>query len=114
MERCRCIHRLAVFSCLLLFSSAVANAALRPGTSQNAVQLSAQDLPQPSRIADPHAAASENSNPRKTEEFTLSHERYEKAVAYSRAGYTLYFVSFFLTAIVLIALLRLGVAARFR
>src|SRR6266478_635574 len=32
----------------------------------------------------------------KTEQYTLSHERQEKAIAYSRAGYTLYFVSYFL------------------
>ncbi len=30
----------------------------------------------------------------KTEQYTLSHERQEKAIAYSRAGYTLYFVSY--------------------
>ncbi len=27
-----------------------------------------------------------------TDQYTLSHERYEKAVAYSRAGYAVYFV----------------------
>ncbi|HEX4546502.1 MAG TPA: M48 family metallopeptidase [Candidatus Acidoferrum sp.] len=50
----------------------------------------------------------------KTEQYTLSHDRYEKAVAYSRAGYTLYFVSHFWGALVLMLLLRLGVAAKFR
>jgi len=49
-----------------------------------------------------------------TEQYTLSHDRYEKAVAYSKAGYTLYFVSYLFGAIVLILILRLGVAARFR
>ena len=42
------------------------------------------------------------------------HERYEKAISYSRAGYTLYFVSYFLAALVLLLILRLGVAAKFR
>ena len=50
----------------------------------------------------------------KTEQYTLSEDRYEKAVAYSRAGYTLYFVSYFLSFAVLLLLLRLGVAAKFR
>ena len=49
-----------------------------------------------------------------SEQYTLSHEKYEKAVAYSRAGYTLYFLSYILGAIFLILILRLGVAARFR
>jgi Zn-dependent protease with chaperone function len=49
-----------------------------------------------------------------TEQYTLSHDRYEKAVAYSKAGYTLYFVSDLFSAIILILILRLGVAAKFR
>jgi STE24 endopeptidase len=50
----------------------------------------------------------------KTEQYTLSEDRYEKAVAYSRAGYTLYFISYLVSLTVLLLLLRLGVAARFR
>ncbi len=49
-----------------------------------------------------------------TEQYTLSHERYEKAVSYSRAGYTLYFVSYFVGTLVLLLILRLGAAAKFR
>ena len=49
-----------------------------------------------------------------TDQYTLSHERYEKAVSYSRAGYTLYFVSYILAALVLLLILRLGLAAKFR
>jgi hypothetical protein len=45
-----------------------------------------------------------NSN--ETERYTLSHERYEKAVAYSRAGYTLYFLSVFVGFAVLFFALR--------
>ncbi|HKV23461.1 MAG TPA: M48 family metallopeptidase [Candidatus Acidoferrum sp.] len=52
--------------------------------------------------------------PRRLEGFKLSQERYEKAVAYSRAAYTLYFVSVALSAIVLILLLGLGIAAKYR
>lgn len=50
----------------------------------------------------------------KTEQYTLSHEKYQKAVAYSRAGYTLYFLSYILGFIFLLLILRLGIAARFR
>jgi STE24 endopeptidase len=46
--------------------------------------------------------------------YTLSHERYEKAIAYARAEYTLYFVSFFYGTLVLVLILRLGIAARLR
>jgi Zn-dependent protease with chaperone function len=49
-----------------------------------------------------------------TERYTLSHERYEKAVAYSRAGYTLYFVAVFFDIAVLLLVLRLGIAAKYR
>lgn len=51
---------------------------------------------------------------KETEQYTLSHEKYEKAVAYSRAEYTLYFASFFYSAILLLIVLRAGVAAKFR
>jgi Zn-dependent protease with chaperone function len=47
-------------------------------------------------------------------EFHLSHERYEKAVAYSRAGYTLYFVSVGWGIVVLWLLLKTRVVARWR
>jgi len=57
---------------------------------------------------------SQSTEQTKTEQYTLSHERYEKAVAYSRAGYTLYFVSYILGFIFLFLILRLGIAARFR
>src|SRR5262249_7955684 len=46
--------------------------------------------------------------------YTLSHDRYEKAVAYSRAGYTLYFLSVFAGLAVLLIVLWTGLAARLR
>lgn len=49
-----------------------------------------------------------------TDQYRLSRERYEKAVSYSRAGYTLYFISYFLSLLVLLLILRLGVAAKLR
>lgn len=50
----------------------------------------------------------------RTEQYTLSHEKYQKAVAYSRAGYTLYFLSYILGVIFLFLILRVGIAARLR
>jgi len=49
-----------------------------------------------------------------TEQYTLSHERYEKAVAYSRAGYILYFIWVAVGLAVVWLFLRLGIAARIR
>ncbi len=51
---------------------------------------------------------------KRTEQYILSRERSEKAVAYSRAGYTLYFVSYFLGGLFLFLILRLGLAEKFR
>jgi STE24 endopeptidase len=49
-----------------------------------------------------------------TDQYRLSRERYQKAVSYSRAGYILYFISYFLSALVLLLILRLGIAVKFR
>ena len=49
-----------------------------------------------------------------TDRFRLSREKYEKAVAYSRAGYALYFVSVGWGIVVLVVLLKKGVVARLR
>lgn len=49
-----------------------------------------------------------------TDRYTLSHERYEKAVAYSRAGYALYFISVLVGFAVLLVVLRMGLAGRIR
>ncbi|HET9995759.1 MAG TPA: M48 family metallopeptidase [Candidatus Acidoferrum sp.] len=80
----------------------------------SAVTQQTQATPQPESSSQASAPEAKTPEQTKTEQYTLSHDRYEKAVAYSRAGYTLYFVSYFLGAIVLILLLRLGVAAKFR
>jgi len=52
--------------------------------------------------------------PQGTSEYRLSRERYEKAVAYSRAGYRLYFLSVVWGIAVLYLLLRQKVVARIR
>ena len=84
----------------------------RPSASSKAFLVELVDQ-QPSANQNP-TSASPSPEQTKTEQYTLSHERYEKAVAYSRAGYTLYFVSYGLGFIFLFLILRLGIAARFR
>jgi Zn-dependent protease with chaperone function len=77
------------------------------------VQAVKEPAPQPN--SPPSVASSqENSEQTKTEQFTLSHERQEKAIAYSRAGYALYFLSYFLGLATLLVILRSGLAAKFR
>jgi STE24 endopeptidase len=49
-----------------------------------------------------------------TDRFRLSRERYEKAVAYSRAGYALHFVAVAWGMVVLVVLLKMRVVAKLR
>jgi STE24 endopeptidase len=56
----------------------------------------------------------EPPNSRRTEQYTLSQDRYQKAVAYSRAEYILWFLSYAVSIAVLILFLRLGISARLR
>jgi Zn-dependent protease with chaperone function len=70
----------------------------------------------PQRDGSRQNSTSESKTPEqnRTEQYTLSHERQAKAVAYSRAGYTLYFASYFIGGLFLFLILRLGWAAKFR
>ena len=107
-------HRLSPARTLLAFSL-VATSLLffappaRPAYSPSPAQLPTM-APSPAREtpAPPPAA------PTKTEQYTLSHERWEKAVAYSRAGYTLYFIYYLCVVAGLLMILRLGIPARLR
>lgn len=85
-----------------LAPSALAHMPAAPASAQQAD--SAQSLPAETKITEQT----------KTEEYTLTRERRAKAVAYSQAGYTLYFVSYFLGVLFLFLILRLGWAAKFR
>lgn len=112
MRRCVSTHRFLVFLSLFLcfapphvraqpghrgrLSPGLDATQASPGSSRDTQQQSAQ------------------RTQKETDQYVLSHDRYEKAVAYSRAGYTLYFISYFLGMVVLLLILRLGVAARFR
>ena len=62
----------------------------------------------------PGTSSGTETGKHKTDQFRLSRERYAKAVAYSRAGYSLYFVSVAWGIVLLAALLKLRVVARLR
>jgi STE24 endopeptidase len=103
----------------LLVTPAIAAAGGSPAALSTPTTVLAQTSPDgssPTPTPIPGLPKSEHVEPRRgrTEQYTLSEDRYEKAVAYSRAGYTLYFVSYFVSIAVLLLLLRMGVAARFR
>jgi Zn-dependent protease with chaperone function len=74
------------------------------------------ERPTPSQSAMPGSPPAQKTPPQppKTEQYTLSQERYEKAIAYSRAEYVLYFVSYLLGFFVLLVILKFGIAARLR
>jgi STE24 endopeptidase len=104
MGRCVSTHRF--FIAVLLCCAAL--------TTANSAALAAQNRSSAPAASEAPASAAPLVEQTPTEQYTLSHERYEKAVAYSRAGYTLYFVSVSLGLLVLFLLLRLGVAAKLR
>ena len=107
--------RLALFILLgLLFTSAESPFAQESKPPNPSAHI-AQSLPAHSPPALPPSPDSTTPPaPPRTEQYTLSHDRYDKAIAYSRAGYTLYFVSSFTAILVLYLFLRLRIAARFR
>ena len=116
MMRLASCHKFARLFCVLFFffSLLAMRAAANPQPAspmKNGVAQSSTQLPPSSEIP---PLVSNTPDQEKTEQYTLSHEKYEKAVAYSRAGYTLYFLSYILGFLFLFLILRLGIAARFR
>lgn len=79
--------------------------------TQNSTSRTSPQLPPPNEIP---PLVTGTPDQVKTDQYTLSHEKYKKAVAYSRAGYTLYFLSYILGMVFLFLILRLGITARFR
>src|SRR5580704_4139870 len=114
MERCFCFHRFGAAFCLVLcLSSGIC------GSMQAAVMASAQPLTARTATATllrPEIQSSSPAAPQKAKsgEYVLSHDRYEKAVTYSRASYIMYFVSVGLDVLALVVFLRLGMAAKYR
>ena len=114
MNRSSFFPRLVLLILLgLLFSSAERTFAQASETSNPSAPI-AQSLPAHSPPALPPTPDAVPPAQPRTEQYTLSHDRYDKAIAYSRAGYILYFVSSFLGIVVLYLFLRLRIAARFR
>jgi STE24 endopeptidase len=74
-----------------------------PGPRVNAIALQAAP-----------ASASNSSAQTSTSTYDLSPEKYQKAIAYSRAGYRLYFLSVFWNLAILLFLLRTGFLAKLR
>ena len=114
MERWAGLHRFPLILCI--FSSAVVCA---QGFAQTPpAKGTPHATPPAERVLDRRdetpLAAPATAPKTETEKYTLSQDRYEKAIAYSRAGYTLYFVMSFFDILVMILILQLGVAAKFR
>src|SRR5258708_8099976 len=107
-------HRFALILCASLFFAMASRCSAGSAPSAHAEPPAAQTLPQPGGSSQSSPTESKTAEQRRTEQYTLSHERQVKAAAYSRAGYTLYFVSYFLGGLFLFLILRLVWAAKFR
>src|SRR5216683_2047420 len=107
-------NRFAQILCASLCFAIASRGSAGPLPSALAEKPTAQSSPQQAGSTPSSRAESKTPEQTRTEQYTLSHERQAKAVAYSRAGYTLYFVSYFLGGLFLFLILRLGWAAKFR
>jgi STE24 endopeptidase len=114
MERWVCFHRFGVLLCLSLSLSTGICGRTRAAALANARFFSAQALPAPPVPRETRSAPPAAPQQPKGGEYVLSSDRYEKAVTYSRAAYTMYFVSVGLNVLALVILLRLGIAAKLR
>ncbi len=114
MERWVSRHRFALIFCASLCFAIASRSSEGPVPRAHPETQAPRALPQ--QAISSQNATSEKRTPEqtRTEQYTLSHERRAKAVAYSEAGYTLYFVSYFLGGLFLFLILRLGWAAKFR
>ncbi len=114
MGRWVSLHRFAIIFCAGLLLVMAPRGGAGPLPPASAEKPATQVSPQQSGSSQDTASEANTTEQTKTEQYTLSHERQAKAVAYSQAGYTLYFVSYFLGGLFLFLLLRLGWAAKFR
>jgi Zn-dependent protease with chaperone function len=103
-------RRIALHRFALLF--ALVSTAPLPSPSY-AQETPTVRTPPPQQV-EPPGNAPPPSAPTEVERYTLSHDRYEKAVRYSRAGYTLYFTSVFIGLAVLLMVLQTGFVGRLR
>jgi STE24 endopeptidase len=80
------------------------------GSRSDAISLQSA----PAAVQSAPAPASSNSTQNSTTIYHLSPEKYQKAIAYSRAGYRLYFLSVFWNLAIILFLLRSGFFAKLR
>jgi|SRR5580704_5844409 len=113
MERCVPFHRFGAWFCLSLCLSAGISGAAQASVLPSAQPLSAQVVVPPVPPETQSSPTTASLQP-KNAQYVLSHDRYEKAVTYSRASYTMYFVSVGLNVLALVVFLRLGMAAKYR
>ncbi|MGB7284365.1 MAG: M48 family metallopeptidase [Candidatus Acidiferrum sp.] len=114
MARCACPRRVAaLFSLSLCLAGNICGPNVLVAKADEP-PLPAQALPAPPVPTETRSAQSATPRQTRKEGYQLSQERYEKAVTYSRASYTLYFISVALSVLALVILLRLGIAAKFR
>ena len=114
MERCVSVHRFGVRFCLSLCLSAGICGVMQAAALASAQPLSAQAVAAPSVRSETQSSPTAAPQQPKSGEYVLSRDRYEKAVAYSRASYTMYFASVALNVLALVVFLRLGMAAKYR
>src|SRR5216684_1554620 len=106
MERWAYLHRFALILCASLFFVAASLASAGPkALAHPEIRAAQATLPPSASTPQSVAPTSSTAEQTRTEQYTLSHERQAKAVAYSRAGYTLYFVSYFLGGLLLYLIL---------
>jgi STE24 endopeptidase len=106
--------RYALILCAILHFTMAPRSFARPARSALPQAVAPQSPREQTGSSTSALAQSKTAEQTTTEQYTLSHERQAKAVAYSRAGYTLYFISYFLGGFLLFLILRLGWAAKFR
>jgi STE24 endopeptidase len=114
MGRWVSIHRFVLIFCAALLFAVAPRVSAGPLPSAAPEKSATQVSPQPDSSSSSSTSESKTTEQTRTEQYTLTHERMVKAVAYSRAGYTLYFLSYFLGGLFLFLILRLGWAAKFR
>ncbi len=114
MRRWISFPRFALIVCVCLFFAMSPRGSAGPSSSAYAQRPGAQTSSPQNISTQSSPSESKTTEQTKTEQYTLSHERQAKAVAYSQAGYMLYFVSYFLGGLLLFLILRLGWAAKFR
>jgi Zn-dependent protease with chaperone function len=105
---------------LLLLTLPIAGAAalsspLAPAPQSTQASAPAQNANPSAPPASPNPLNPQTAaDSRSTSEYHLDRDRYDKAIAYSRAGYILYFISVLWSFLVLLFLLRQGIIAKLR